>query len=88
MAAFMQVPVPVLRRERHFRNKNGLSLDLNDDELRQRYRFGREGILYLADLLREDLTRPTNRNHALTVEQQVMVALRFFASGSYWGYFR
>lgn len=81
MAEFMQVPVQ--RRQRHFRHRDGLSLDLSDEELRQRYRFGREGILFVSNLLHDDLVRETNRNHSLSVEQQVMIALRFYASGSF-----
>lgn len=83
MAALAHFNVPPQRKERIFRNKDALSLEFTDSELRDRYRFSREGILYLSNLLREDITRKTNRNHALTVEQQIMIALRFLASGSF-----
>ena len=83
MAAFMEVPVPGQRRERHFRERDGLSLDFREEDLRQRYRFGRQGIMFFTKLLHDDLMRNTNRNHALTVQQQVMIALRFYASGSF-----
>ncbi|CAG2198669.1 HARBI1 [Mytilus edulis] len=76
--ALFHVPIP---KERTFRSKEELTLDYTDTELRARYRFGREGILFLSDLLRDMLTRQTNRNHALSVEQQIMVTLRFLASG-------
>ncbi|CAG2228481.1 HARBI1 [Mytilus edulis] len=75
--------VPIQRKERTFRSKEELTLDYTDTELRARYRFGREGILFLSDLVRDKLTRQTNRNHALSVEQQIMVTLRFLASGSF-----
>ncbi|XP_063447160.1 putative nuclease HARBI1 [Mytilus trossulus] len=75
--------VPIQRKERTFRSKEELTLDYTDTELRARYRFGREGILFLSDLVRDSLTRQTNRNHALSVEQQIMVTLRFLASGSF-----
>jgi len=83
MAAFDYFHVPHRRRERHFGNKDALSLDFTDEELRERYRFGRESIMFLSDLVRNDLERETRRNHALTVEQQVMITLRFLASGSF-----
>ena len=35
------------------------------------------------ELLREDLERSTSRNHGLSPTAQVLVALRFFASGSF-----
>ncbi|CAC5390379.1 HARBI1 [Mytilus coruscus] len=43
----------------------------------------RRSILVLSDLVRDDLQRGTHRNHALTVEQQVIVTLRFLARGSF-----
>ena len=62
------------RRERRYRPR-GLNIDgLFDDELRARYRFGRNAINYITNLLYEDLVRVTRRG---------LVALRFFASGSF-----
>lgn len=83
MAALVHLHLHEPRKERIFRSNEELSLNFTDEELRARYRFGRQGIIFLADLLRDKLTRPTMRNHALSVEQQVMVALRFLASGSF-----
>ncbi|CAC5402122.1 HARBI1 [Mytilus coruscus] len=83
MAAFMQVPVPPHRKERHFRLKDDLSVNLSNEELRERYRFGREGIMFISNLVSNDVSRKTKRNHALTVPQQVMVTLRFLATGSF-----
>ena len=71
------------RRERRYRPR-GLNIDgLFDDELRARYRFGRNAINYITNLLHEDLVRDTKRGHALKPQQQVLIALRFFASGSF-----
>ena len=78
------MPAPVRRKESKFRLREDFSLhDYTDDELRSRYRFGRESIEVLVDLLRDDLERATARNHALSTTVQVLVALRFFASGSF-----
>ena len=77
------LPVPK-RKERQFRLRDDFSLtDFTDNELRMRYRFSRESIDFLVELLRDDLERPTSRNHALSATVQVLVALRFFASGSF-----
>ncbi|VDI15032.1 Hypothetical predicted protein [Mytilus galloprovincialis] len=46
--------VPLQRKERTFRSKEELTLDYIDTELRARYRFEREGILFLSDLMRMD----------------------------------
>ena len=47
------------------------------------YRFGRESIKFLVEILKDDLQRQTRRNHALSPTLQVLVALHFFASGSF-----
>lgn len=83
MAAIAHLHLPDRRKPRVFRSNEELSLNFTDEELRARYRFGREGILFITDLVRERLSRATNRNHALSVRQQVMVTLRFLASGSF-----
>ena len=71
------------RRERQYRPR-GINIDgLFDEELRSRYRFGRHAINYITNLLHEDLVRDTQRGHALDPQQQVLIALRFFASGSF-----
>ena len=70
-------------RERKFQQRE-IDLDeLTDEELRSRYRFGRESIKFLVEILKDDLQRQTRRNHALSPTLQVFVALRFFASGSF-----
>ena len=71
------------RRDRNF-NLNGNLLDgLFEAEVKSRYRFSRDSIQYITDTLAPDLERPTERNHALKPQEQVLVALRFFASGSF-----
>jgi hypothetical protein len=55
----------------------------NDVELYQRYRFDRQTILDLIDLVRDDLEPRTLRNHALPPELQLFAALRFYACGSF-----
>jgi hypothetical protein len=40
-------------------------------------------INFIANLLREDLVRTTNMATGLTVDEQVKIALRFYASGSF-----
>ena len=40
-------------------------------------------IQFISDTLAADLERPTGRNCALKPQEQVLVALRFFASGSF-----
>ena len=57
--------------------------ELTDEELRSSYRFGQESIKFLVEILKDDLQRETRRNHALSPTLQVLVALHFFATGSF-----
>ncbi|KAK0156283.1 hypothetical protein N1851_000430 [Merluccius polli] len=48
-----------------------------------RYRFTSQSIIYIHNLIRPYICNITNRSHALTSQQIVCVALRFFANGSF-----
>jgi hypothetical protein len=84
MAAHRMLLFPnLVRNPRIYRHK-ACDLDvLDDSRLRQRYRFSRDSILFITDLITEDLEHPTNRSHSLSAEQQVLLAPRFYASGSF-----
>lgn len=64
-------------------NRNVNINDLSDEKLRQRYRFSRDSLRYIAALIEDDIRPLTNRNHAISAEEQLLVALRFYASGSF-----
>lgn len=81
MAAIARERQPSLRRERTFRRRLALD-DVPDQHLRN-YRFPRQHIVTLCTTLEPRLQRPTARSHALPVDVQVLLALRFFASGSF-----
>jgi len=71
------------RKQREFRSI-GFTIDgYTDEELRATYRFGKESIQYITNLLADNLRRKTNRNHPLSALQQVLISLRFYASGSF-----
>lgn len=72
------------RQPRRFRRYNDTTNNfLNDHEIKSKFRFNKETIEYLITLLSPDLLPNTRRNRSLSVETQVLVALRFFASGSF-----
>lgn len=72
------------RKQRQFRHVGRFTFEgFTNEELRARYRFGRESIMYITNLLADELRRKTQRNHPLSVVQQVLIALRFYASGSF-----
>ena len=74
-----------LRIERVFRDRTK-PLDIYDDfELIDKYRFDRQSIMMICDMLQDDLESSTFRNRALTPNMKVLMALRFYASGSFQG---
>ncbi|KAM7304762.1 putative nuclease HARBI1 isoform X2 [Ixodes scapularis] len=80
---FAQYAVVMMGRQRVFRDRLNPLEEFDEDELQERFRFGRAGIVFLADTLRPDLERPTRRSRALSAEQQVIVALQFYATGNF-----
>ena len=72
------------RRERRFRTGTQCEIDgFTDEELHARYRFRRESILFSTSLAAGDISRNTRRNHSLPPLHQVLIALRFYVSGSF-----
>ena len=71
------------RRKRNFNLSDNLLDGLSEAEVKSRYRFSRDSIQFITDTFAPDLERPTERNLALKPQEQVLVALRFFASGSF-----
>ena len=55
--------------------------DKIDEELKTRYRFSKNSIEFIADLISEDIERDTKRNKALS--PQVLIFLQFVARGSF-----
>ncbi|KAM7315742.1 putative nuclease HARBI1 [Ixodes scapularis] len=81
--AYAQYAVVMLGRQRVFRDRLNPLEEFDEDALQQRFRFGRAGIMFLAETLRPDLERSTRRSCALSAEQQVIVALQFYATGNF-----
>ena len=71
------------RRQRRFRTGTKCEIDFTDIELRAHYRFRRESIVFITNLVAGDISRNTQRNHALPLLHQVLIALRFYASISF-----
>lgn len=71
-----------LRRQRVFRDRIQPLDFLHDEELISRYRLPRHCITELCETMTSDLQRPSMRSHALPVSTQVLVALRYYATGS------
>lgn len=78
----------LLRRELNIRREMIIRpridvLAFPDNYLFERYRFTSQSIIYIHNLIRPYISNITNRSHALTSQQILCVALRFFANGSF-----
>jgi hypothetical protein len=71
----------ILRRL--FRDRNNPLDYLSDESIVKKYRLDRESIYSICEDLEQDLLRFTNRSHSIPVSLQVMIALRYYANGSY-----
>ena len=72
-----------IRRERVFSDRNN-PIDIYDDvELYERFRFRRNDILELVDDIRDDVEYPATRQGSLPVVLKPLIALRFYATGSF-----
>ena len=73
-----------LRRERIFRDRNNPLDSLDDKELVSKYRLPRNVIIDLINVLHADLAHDTKRSNALSVHTQLLVSLRYYASGCFY----
>ena len=62
----------LVRRPRRYEKRRILN-KMDDIDVVERYRMSRERIEWLIDVLRDELTRNTKRNHPLSPETQVIV---------------
>src|SRR5277367_5753588 len=58
---------------------------LRDKEFIKNFRLTKDLVRYVCDAVRGDLERKRYQRTALTVEQQVLIALRFYGQGSHQG---
>ncbi|XP_041346973.1 putative nuclease HARBI1 [Gigantopelta aegis] len=72
-----------MRRERVFRDRDNPFDRLSDECFRMRFRLSKNTVRVVTDMVREDIEQPTRRNHAVPCELQVLLALRFYATGGF-----
>ena len=82
-----------LRRRRRLRNvihierplvdRGDPLANINDDEIRQRYRFNRQSIFFIVDAVDTVIQNPTRRGVVLPTLLQVLITLRYLATGTF-----
>ena len=55
----------------------------NDEECRARYRFGKNTIAFIVNLVHDKISPPTKRSFSISATEQVLITLRFLATGSF-----
>ncbi|XP_028411674.1 putative nuclease HARBI1 [Dendronephthya gigantea] len=73
-----------MRADRQYRREiHNIFEYYKDDECRARYRFGKDAIRFIVNLVHNEIHPPTNRSYALSAMKQVLITLRFLATGSF-----
>lgn len=62
----------VEKKKRNYRERIEMT-DLSDTQIRSRFRFRRDSITFISDIVRYDLQRATKRSQSISVEMQVLV---------------
>ena len=73
-----------LRRNRVFRDRTNPLDPYDDVDIKSRYRLTRQLIMDLYDLIGAELEPATMRNHAIPGMIQIFIALRYYATNSYY----
>lgn len=68
---------------RVFKDRQNPLEEYSDNKFVRRYRLSKETFRYLLDLIGPAIEHPTRRNHALLPVEQLGIALRFYAFGSF-----
>ena len=74
----------IFRKERIFRDRENPLDFLDDSELYRSYRFTRQGILFLIQLLTNDISRGTQRSHSLPNSLVVLTENKIFCEYQPW----
>ncbi|CAI6355703.1 unnamed protein product [Macrosiphum euphorbiae] len=72
-----------LPRPRFFRDRSNPLEDFDDFDFKSRFRLSKETFVFLLHLIGNDLRRSTNRSFAISPEIQILVTLRYYATGTF-----
>lgn len=69
-------------QQRVFRDRRNVFDNYSEDQFRERFRYSKNGVMKLVEFLRVDLEKSSNRSCDFPSEFEILIALRFYASGS------
>ena len=70
-------------RIRHLRDRFNPLEEYHNEDFRLRFRFRKDSVIDLAKILEKDLQHRTRRGLPLTPMQQMLIVLRFYATGTF-----
>lgn len=70
-------------RIRHLRDRFSPLEEYGSEDFRMRFRLRKESVIRLANILQTDLEHETMRGRPLAPMQQILITLRFYATGSF-----
>ncbi|KAJ8318371.1 hypothetical protein KUTeg_003462 [Tegillarca granosa] len=75
--------IRAFRRRRTFRERIDPIQQYDDIDFLERYRFTKNSVVKIFDIVKNDLTYMTARNNPVSPMVQVLAALRYYATGSF-----
>lgn len=73
----------ISRQERILKDRSNALEVYSDDDFRKRYRFSKAGFVHVLRRIEKEIKHLDNRGSPLRPDQQLLIALRYFASGSF-----
>lgn len=71
----------VVRRVKSVRNRPNHFVEYDDQEFIQRFRLTKQSASFVLDMIGPQIMNSTERNDAIKIEQMLLIALRFYATG-------
>lgn len=71
-----------LDKQRVFRDRKNNFDNYSDEQFGERFRYSKGGVMKLAAFLQSDLKKSTSRSCDFPPEFEILIALRYYASGS------
>ena len=75
-----------VRRNKDYNHKEQLNfygIEEKQEQFRLRYRFRKDTVRVLTDLIRDDIEPKAKTNNAFSAEQKVCITLRYYATGTF-----
>lgn len=80
---FFENAIRLVPRPRIFRDRSNPFDLYNEAEFKCRYRFSRNTVMLLLNHIENNLVSITDRNHPIDPMNQLLIALRFYATGTF-----